>query len=254
MCTASNSKRSSAATSASRATSSFMRVTWLAAPGNRNSCSTRRPSTIQCGAEHEARLHGIEHREVELVLERRQERRDVLLGATGRVEPAVQEVQHVRPRARRARAARARARRTTRQRVGDALTRVVRPEERVPRIDERRAPVPSFELRVTERHAAAVVHERGVLDEVAQPEARRAQAEVDLLAVAAAERLLVEQAAEIERAPGHVHAEADAGDHLGQQTAASARARTPRTRRSAGRRSRARTPRGSRRGSVQIDP
>ena len=49
-------------------------------------------------AEHEARLDRIEHREVELVLERGEQRGDVLLGATGRVEPAVQDVQHVRPR------------------------------------------------------------------------------------------------------------------------------------------------------------
>ena len=53
---------------------------------------------------------------------------------------------------------------------------------------------------VAERDAAAVVHERRVLDEVPQPDARRAQAEVDLLAVAAPEGVLVEQAAQVERA------------------------------------------------------
>ena len=90
-----------------------------------------------------------------------------------------------------------------RQRVGDALARVVRAEERVPRVDERRAACPAFALLVAERHAAAVVHERRVVDEVAQADARRAEAEVDLLAVAAAERVLVE-AARTDRARARV--------------------------------------------------
>ena len=68
---------------------------------------------------------------------------------------------------------------------------------------------------VAEGDATAVVHEGRVLHEVPHPDPRGAEAEVDLLAVAAAERLLVEQTAEIERGARDVHAEPDPGDDLG---------------------------------------
>ena len=103
------------------------------------------------------------------------------------------------------------------QRVVGPLVGVGRAEERVARVDDRRAPRPALALVLAERDAAPVVDERRVLHQVPEPRARRAQAEVDLLAVTPAEGLLVERAAEIERRARHVHAEPDARDHLGEE-------------------------------------
>ena len=81
-----------------------------------------------------------------------------------------------------------------------------------------------------------------------------AQAEVDLFAVAAPERLLVEDAATVERLAGHVHAEPDPGDHLGTHPG-----RVPAHELGALVDARARSPNRSNasitgRGNVQIDP
>ena len=157
-----------------RATSSFIRVTWFAAPGQQElAARPRAPSTFQCVRSTKPDSHRVEHREVEVVLERRAgaRRRTSRCRRSRRAGCAVtcstcgrSVVAFVR--------ARARAPRTRRASGScDALARVARAEERVARVDDRRAPRPTLALPVAERDAAAVVHERGVLDEVAQPDA-----------------------------------------------------------------------------------
>ncbi len=141
------------------------------------------------------------------------------------------------------------------QRLVGLLAAVGLAEERVALVHARATPraIRSCPL-VGEGDAAVVVDEGRVLDEVAQPVAGGPQAEVDLLAVAAPERLLVEEAAPVERVAGDVHAEADPGDDLGTHRRPSGGPRTRRTRRCE-----ASSPSRSKasmieRGKVQIDP
>ena len=94
-----------------------------------------------------------------------------------------------------------------------------RAEEAIAIVEDARAGCSPLVAFLGEGRAAVVVDVGGVLDEVAVAVAGGAQAEVDLFAVAAPEGVLVEDAAAVEGAAGHVHAEPDAGDDLGAQPA-----------------------------------
>ncbi len=156
--------------------------------------------------------------EVELVFERAHQRLHELFGATGRAGRAVHDVQHVRSVATTLAQTELERGEGNMQGIVDPLAPVRRTEERIATVEDRRAAPPALALVVvTERAAAAVVHERRVLDEMPHAEPRGAEAEVDLLAVAATEGLLVEETAHVERLARRVHAEPDAGDHLGAQ-------------------------------------
>src|SRR5439155_16595646 len=70
------------------------------------------------------------------------------------------------------------------QRIVGALALVRRPEERIALVEDRAAPQPALALTLlAERAATSVVHERRVLHEMPVTQPRRAQAQVDFLAV-----------------------------------------------------------------------
>ena len=174
MCTASKSNRSSAATSAApRDLVVRCASPGAAAPGSRNSCSTRPAVDVPVRVQHEARLApGRAPRSRSSSLERVEQRarRTSRCRRSRRAGCAARAARAARPASR---SCSAELERRERDRAADraARSRVLRrPEERVARVDERRAAAPALALLVAERHAAAVVHERRVLDEVTQPE------------------------------------------------------------------------------------
>ena len=167
--------------------------------------------------EHEPGLDRVEDREVELRTQRVEQRPQVHLGAADLAGRAVQQVEHVRPVGAPLVEGELERGEGHAQRVLRPLARVGVAEEPVARVQHRRGRCHALGALGPERAPTPVVHERRVLDEVAEPDARGAEAEVDLLAVALAERDFVEVAAQVERPAGDVHAEPDAGDHLGAE-------------------------------------
>ena len=133
---------------------------------------SRRPGAlVPQGGQQESRLGRLEHGDVELAGQRIHELPEVLLGPAQLTRLAVEDLQHVRPLGLGGRSdpSSSDGERDP-QRIVGALPQVHGPEERVALVDELGRRLQQVLSPLAERHRAAVVHERRVVDDV--PEAR----------------------------------------------------------------------------------